>query len=418
MALITITDVIKSCIDDFPTAGGTLTFLLSGWLTNSTGKIILPSPETCSVSNVDGTFSIALESTTDATPGTRTYSVIFSGSVDGSPISLNLGSFGLNPSPGSQDLSDLLNVGAIAGNGLSLGTLSLGATEPRLIFVETDQGSNLKNWDIDINAGVFSLRTRTDADGAGTTFMSVVRGATTAVASISFLNANVGIGTSSPGAALAIGSGSVQNGSTTQALFSPTRWDFQQTGGDNANAGNIDYRGFDANALSIVGAGTSSSNRLIHFYDGVGINAAPGMNQTLLADGTGHTYTAIFTGGNVGIGLTTPGATLQVTGTVAATPVVVGVVGASATITVTSGVVYTLTSTASTAMTLTPSAAGVAGQEMELIITSDATGGDVVTFASTFKSTGTLTLTANKIYVVRFRSNGTNWLEQSRTTGV
>jgi hypothetical protein len=194
MALITITDVIKSCIDDFPTAGGTLTFLLSGWLTNSAGKIILPSPETCSVSNVDGTFSIGLESTTDATPGTRTYSVIFSGSIDGSPVSINLGSFSLSPSPGSQDLSDLLNVGAIAGGGLTLSTLSLGSTEPRLIFVETDQGANLKNWDIDVNAGVFSLRTRTDADGAGTTFMSVVRGATTSIASMSLLGAAVGIG--------------------------------------------------------------------------------------------------------------------------------------------------------------------------------------------------------------------------------
>jgi hypothetical protein len=194
MALITITDVIKSCIDDFPTAGGTLTFLLSGWLTNSAGKIILPSPETCSVSNVDGTFSIGLESTTDATPGARTYSVIFSGSIDGSAVSINLGSFSLNPSPSSQDLSDLLNVGAVAGSGLSLSTLSLGAAEPRLIFVETDQGSNLKNWDIDVNAGVFSLRTRTDADGTGTTFMSVVRGSTTSIASMSLLGAAVGIG--------------------------------------------------------------------------------------------------------------------------------------------------------------------------------------------------------------------------------
>ena len=45
-------------------------------------------------------------------------------------------------------------------------------TEPRIIFTETDAAANAKKWDIDVNAGVLSMRTRTDADGAGVTFLT------------------------------------------------------------------------------------------------------------------------------------------------------------------------------------------------------------------------------------------------------
>jgi hypothetical protein len=51
--------------------------------------------------------------------------------------------------------------------------------EPRLIFNETDAGTNLKLWDIDVNSSVMKIRSRTDADGAGSDFLSLVRGATT-----------------------------------------------------------------------------------------------------------------------------------------------------------------------------------------------------------------------------------------------
>jgi hypothetical protein len=94
----------------------------------------------------------------------------------------------------------------------------------------------------------------------------------------------------------------------------------------------------------------------------------------------------------------------------------IGVVGAAATIDVTKPNLHTLTSTASTNMTLTPSAAGTAGAHMWIQITSDATGGVVVTFASTFKSTGILTLTASKIHTICFISNGANWCEAFRSS--
>lgn len=59
-------------------------------------------------------------------------------------------------------------------------------SEPRLKFNETDQGSDLKLWDIDVNAGVFTIRTRTDADGAGVDAFKIARGATTAIGTITF----------------------------------------------------------------------------------------------------------------------------------------------------------------------------------------------------------------------------------------
>lgn len=92
-----------------------------------------------------------------------------------------------------------------------------------------------------------------------------------------------------------------------------------------------------------------------------------------------------------------------------------GVKASALTLDVTKGNVHTLTSTPSTNMTITPSAAGVAGQHLWIIINSDATGGDVITFASTFKSSGTMTLTASKAHTIHFISDSTNWYEVART---
>jgi hypothetical protein len=85
---------------------------------------------------------------------------------------------------------------------------------------------------------------------------------------------------------------------------------------------------------------------------------------------------------------------------------------------VTLGESWTLTSTASTAMTITPTAAGTAGQRVVIIINGDATGGDVITFASPFKPNGTMTLTASKGHTITFISDGTNLWETGRVTGL
>jgi hypothetical protein len=54
---------------------------------------------------------------------------------------------------------------------------------------------------------------------------------------------------------------------TSGAVFSPGRWRFRQVVGDEVSAGTLDYRGFDPNGLSIVGAGTTGSNRLVRIFD-------------------------------------------------------------------------------------------------------------------------------------------------------
>jgi hypothetical protein len=75
--------------------------------------------------------------------------------------------------------------------------------------------------------------------------------------------------------------------------------------------------------------------------------------------------------------------------------------------------------TSNTASTLTPSAAGTAGQHLYLRFTTDGTGGNVITYASTFKSIGTHTLTgASSRFTSHFISDGTNWCEVSRTAAL
>ena len=102
---------------------------------------------------------------------------------------------------------------------------------------------------------------------------------------------NVGIGTTSPSATLSITGGTVGNGLSSQMQVWPTRVSFQQAGGDQINAGQIDYAGFDGNALSIIGKGTGGANRGVRIYDALGIGYSP--NST-----TG----ALLVNGNVGIG--------------------------------------------------------------------------------------------------------------------
>jgi hypothetical protein len=78
-----------------------------------------------------------------------------------------------------------------------------------------------------------------------------------------------------------------------------------------------------------------------------------------------------------------------------------------------------ITCTNTSALSVTPSAAGVAGQSLYIIFQTNATGGNVVTYSSPFKSLGAHTLTgASSLFTSHFICNGTNWCEVSRTAAL
>lgn len=109
-----------------------------------------------------------------------------------------------------------------------------------------------------------------------------------------------------------------------------------------------------------------------------------------------------------------------------ATDEIVGVVTTEsfgATITVTIGSDKALTRlvacTGSTASTLNASTGGTAGQRMSFVFSTDATGGNVITYGTNFRSVGTHTLTgASKLFTSSFVSNGTYWCETGRTAAL
>lgn len=75
--------------------------------------------------------------------------------------------------------------------------------------------------------------------------------------------------------------------------------------------------------------------------------------------------------------------------------------------------------TGSTSSTLTASSVPRAGYVLRLSFTTDGTAGNIITFSTGFKSTGTYTLSsASKYYVIAFVSDGTNLIEVSRTAAV
>lgn len=68
--------------------------------------------------------------------------------------------------------------------------------------------------------------------------------------------------------------------------------------------------------------------------------------------------------------------------------------------------------------TINASGAGTNGDLMQIIITNDATSGKTITFGTNFKPNGTLVGTASKTAVVSFVSDGSNWYECARVTGL
>lgn len=88
------------------------------------------------------------------------------------------------------------------------------------------------------------------------------------------------------------------------------------------------------------------------------------------------------------------------------------------TFTATDGNTRRIVCTSSTASTITATVPR-AGYVLRISFTTDGTAGNVITFSTGFKTTGTYTLaTANKYYSIVFVSDGTNLIELSRTAAV
>lgn len=67
--------------------------------------------------------------------------------------------------------------------------ITISSAEPRWAAKETDAGADGGLWDFDVNAGVLTGRTRTDADGAGVSWLTVTRtAASTAISDIGLGN--------------------------------------------------------------------------------------------------------------------------------------------------------------------------------------------------------------------------------------
>lgn len=149
--------------------------------------------------------------------------------------------------------------------------------EPRLALTESDQGTDLKNWDWDVQAGVFCLRTRTDADGAGVNAECFTRGTTTALANIMFGNA-----TNNP-AFQFLGTGTVTlgGGLSTNSVINGGRF--------QATASAVPSNGIYLPAANTLGFASNTTNRLSIDSTGAWLvgGSAGTAGQTLTSAGAG-----------------------------------------------------------------------------------------------------------------------------------
>lgn len=80
---------------------------------------------------------------------------------------------------------------------------------------------------------------------------------------------------------------------------------------------------------------------------------------------------------------------------------------------------HTISCTSNTASTINLSAVGTAGQLLWIIFSTDGTGGNVITYGTNFRTTGTHTLTgASKKFTSHFISDGATFNELGRTAAL
>ncbi len=145
-----------------------------------------------------------------------------------------------------------------------------------------------------------------------------------------------------------------------------------------------------------------------------------GLSSVFLVDSTGLvTATGGFVVGNTVLTTTT----IATSGTVAGTninPAAFGLTYANPlSVDITKGDVFTVTTTNGVGnATFNASASGAASRTITFVITNDAGGARTITFGTHFKPAATLVGTQSKTATITFRSDGTNWWEIGRVTGI
>jgi hypothetical protein len=107
MTLVTVTGTLLASNDLPPDAGGIIQFFLDGSMVTPEKKVIEPKVIKADLSAVNGTFSVDLEATENATPDNRRYAITLSASFDGQQQSLYFGNYRL-PATDPIDLSAIL----------------------------------------------------------------------------------------------------------------------------------------------------------------------------------------------------------------------------------------------------------------------------------------------------------------------
>ena len=144
------------------------------------------------------------------------------------------------------------------------------------------------------------------------------------------------------------------------------------------------------------------------------------VGQPTVTIGSGEVTTSMLASGNTYAAPTLSGGTTITQSTPLYETYSTVTFGASIALTFTTsdGNTRRIACTSSTASTITATAPR-AGYKLILSFTTDGTAGNVITFSTGFKRTGTYTLgSANKYYNIAFISDGTNLIEVSRTAAV
>ncbi len=207
------------------------------------------------------------------------------------------------------------------------GVLQLGHTLPQVMWRETDGTSDNKIWKMYASTEDFQGTAVNDADSVATRWLYVRRTGTT-VDSVNFENGKVGIGTATPTATLQVSGSFVVSTSaqtTTPSLYVGTNG-YVGVGTSSPNA-TLHVNG-NASAFPVtnvysqleVAGGGATRLSLGTLTSAVGAaSIGTGFIQALVNATAFKTLALNPSGGNVGIGTTTPSGTLSVSGTVAMT---------------------------------------------------------------------------------------------------